>query len=290
MLMKRTATPRPRVVVLVPCSGSKAVEPLTAWTAASLPRDTQDEVALTWRRRLQNVRVANPAPELLAARDLYTGRAFQVAVAACERWRESVDCRLYVVSAGLGLVPEDSIPVPAYGLSVSAKGDEDIRARVEGKFDPAEWWRSVAAGPYSAAAVSQGAAFAEADLVVLALSGPYMEMAGQWLAEAAATRAPYNLRVVGSPLGMRPEVVVPYNRELDKQLPGTGFDLSARALWHFATWVWPRAPYYGGKSELEHHRRLVSEALGGANWTLDPAQRPVPMSRARESGTKGLIF
>src|SRR5204862_5465233 len=142
---------------------------------------------------------------------------------------------------------------------VSAKGEEDIRARVAGKFDPAAWWKAVSGGPY---AVPLDEALADADLVIVALSAPYMQMVAPALALAGcvATR----LRIVGinkdAVRGLR-AAHMPYEKSsLDKLMPGTGFDFSARALKHFVTVVWPRHPHCGSEAELAEHQRLVRDA------------------------------
>src|SRR5438045_1405061 len=132
----------PKVAVLVPCSSSKTVEALAGARAASLPQGPQRSVEAAWLGQLRGLEGVRPA------RDLYDGRAFGIAREACELWRQDIDCRLYIVSAGLGLMPSPA-PVPSYGVSVSAKGEEDIRARVAGKFDPAAWWKAVSGGPYA---------------------------------------------------------------------------------------------------------------------------------------------
>src|SRR5438477_548728 len=101
----------PKVAVLVPCSSSKTVEALAGARAASLPQGPQRSVEAAWLGQLRGLEGVRPA------RDLYDGRAFGIAREACELWRQDIDCRLYIVSAGLGLVPS---PGPGFDFSARA--------------------------------------------------------------------------------------------------------------------------------------------------------------------------
>lgn len=258
----------------------KALEAEPHLIAASLPAGSQDEVTLAWAQRL---REHSAKSNLLTARELYMGRAFQLALIAVEQWRKSADCTLYVISAGLGLVHED-LRVPPYGLSISAKGQDDIRARVVDEYDIMEWWRWIANGPYSS---SPGRMLENVDLVVAALSAPYMQMATPLIEAITTNERAVPLYILGLHHAPRGAAVMPYDRTLDRLLPGTGFDLSARALWHFATEIWPRHPRWG-QADCAVHKDLVLRALCQTEPmpalerpAVPPAGRPVP---------KGLIF
>jgi len=87
-------------------------------TPSSLPKGTQRAVESAWREKIRKL------PLSVSAEEFYAGRAFGLAV---ETARMS-NARLYVLSAGLGLLPAER-PIPVYGLTFR----RDIRTSVASK-------------------------------------------------------------------------------------------------------------------------------------------------------------
>ena len=197
---------------------------------------------------------------------LYTGRGFGIAAGAAA----SVGARLYVLSAGLGLVSSDR-QVPLYGLTVSPGHAESIAARVKGDFHSAAWFSALLKGPYS---MQWADTFAKGrGRVLLALSRPYAEMIGSSL-RALPPRSLARLRIFGASLSefLPTEVhcaIMPYDARLDAITPGTRADFSQRALAHFIRAVACRV----GDQDIEGDRDAVRRALARVTAPLR-ARRP----------------
>lgn len=222
-------------------------------------------MAAAWRRRLEG------EPALVRADRLYKGRAFSVARAAAVQ----LGAGFGVVSAGLGYV-DGAAEVPGYDLTIRAHGAASVRRRVEGAFDAAAWWREVSSGRFSS---SLQAASDGRDLILVALSRPYLEMlAGDLI--AVATARPSALRLFGlslaanAPPALRP-YVMPYDERLERLgRPGTRSDFAPRALAHFVETIVPNA------ATLEGQAALVERRLAGA-----PAASPRPERRRGDDAT-----
>src|SRR5271157_5074534 len=103
-------------VVIIPCSKSKVIHPASEAFALSLSRAEQRCVEKEWLERLHSL------PLVVVAGGLYAGRGFAYGLRAAV----AAGARLYIVSAGLGLVAADC-RVPTYGITVSGSGEESIR-------------------------------------------------------------------------------------------------------------------------------------------------------------------
>lgn len=168
---------------------------------------------------------------------------------------------LFVVSAGLGLVP-GAREVPAYGLTVGARTNDAIAARVDGRFDPQAWWRLVRIGPFS---TNWDALFAGDGLVLLALSQSYARMVATDLASLGSDRH-RRLRLFGTGIdpvltGALAPNIMPYDARLEAIRPGTRTDFAQRALAHFAgairTSADPVDDAVAVKESLSHHTAPV---------------------------------
>lgn len=146
----------------------------------------------------------------------------------------SVGTKLFVVSAGLGLVP-GSQKLPMYSLTVARRAEDSIHGKAVGRFDPAAWFEALADGPYSVAwedVFSEGA-----DRVLVALTKPYAKMATPALAKLPSSDL-RRLRLFGAgldatlPITLKP-YLLPYDDRLDTLFPGTRSDFAQRALVHF---------------------------------------------------------
>ena len=193
---------------------------------------------------------------------IYAGRAFGL----IRDLAESRSGRLYVVSAGLGLV-DGATELPVYGLTVARGVAESISDRVTGGFDTASWFSKTMTGRYS---VEWDAVFKpNGGRVLIALTRPYAEMIGPSLAALpGGLRA--RLRIFGA--GLSPALpssvasqVLPYDDRLDTLLPGTRSDFAQRALVHFTDHI------ADGVSDLPADVAGVRQALS----TVEPPVRTV---------------
>lgn len=175
------------------------------------------------------------------------GRGFGFGLAAADQ----AGARLFVVSAGLGLVA-GTTPIPSYGLTVASRDRDSISSRVTGRFDGAAWWSSVSAGPFS---TDWSEVFGSPGPVLMALSQGYANLIAADLAELDESDRS-RLRLFGAGLGeVLPASVacqaMPYDERLDVILPGTRTDFAQRALSHFVSSAAATASSAGAKEIVE---------------------------------------
>ena len=210
-------------VVTICTRRKKSRAPLPA-TAVSLPKATQEDVQAAWIGRLQTL------PPVMRADSYYAGRGFAIARDVAEK----LAGKLYVASAGLGLVPGER-EVPSYGMTVSGTGPDAISKRVAGQFEAATWFAAMLSGSYSDQWTD---VFAQGDgRVLVALTRTYAEMVGEELA-ALPARMRSRLRIFGSSLDeilpkSLTQNISPHDDRLDAVIPGTKADFPQRALLHF---------------------------------------------------------
>ena len=210
--------------VVTICTLRKRARPRQSSTPVSLQIGAQDTVQSAWIEKIGNL----PTDRVAGA--LYAGRGFGLAAQAAEL----AEAKLYVLSAGLGLVAADR-QVPVYGRTVSGGHPESIVTRIEGDFDVAAWFSALLSGPHS----DQWAdAFGRSrGRVLVALTRPYAHMVGKSLS-TLGPQSLARLRIFGASLApVLPAIlhsaVVPYDARLDAIFPGTRADFSQRALLHF---------------------------------------------------------
>lgn len=220
-------TKRADVVVTI-CTFRKRARPPAESTPASLPIDTQDAVQAAWIEKIRTL------PFDAAARVLYAGRGFSLA----NRASEIASAKLYILSAGLGLVAADR-KVPLYGLTVSAGHSDSIAGRVRGEFDPGAWFSGLQSSPLSDRWVD--AVGGGSGRILIALTRPYAQMVGESL-NALGPQTLARLRIFGAslasvlPPALHP-ALAPYDARLEAILPGTRSDFSQRALHHFVSLI-----------------------------------------------------
>lgn len=241
----------PDAVVITICTLRKKKRPPFAATPISLPIGPQNAIQTAWMEKLRALR-----PELLAGA-LYAGRGFGLATQAAE----IAESRLYIISAGLGLVAADR-KVPVYGLTVSNGYAESVASRISNEFDVGAWFSNLLSGPHSDQWTD---VFGQSSgRVLIALTRPYAEMVGKSLSELEP-QAMARLRIFGAslasalPAALRPSLV-PYNDRLDTILPGTRADFSQRALLHFARLV----AINGGSFDRDADYAAVEAAMNSA--------------------------
>lgn len=247
--------------VVTICAQQKSIKAPAHGTPAALAIQSQVEVERAWQRAV----AALPADVLVA--NLYGGRAFGLAKTAAARSAS----RLYVISAGLGIVPGESL-APAYGLTVARDVAESIASRIAGPFDPAKWFESVLTGPRSVGWDQVGTN--STGRILVALTKPYAEMAGSSLA-AARPQVLDRLRIFGAsldrtlPKWLHP-AIVPYDDRLDALVPGTRSDFAQRALLHFVEHV----------ADLAADRDVEFEAVKSSLSGVSAPDRPVRPQRS----------
>jgi hypothetical protein len=264
---KRTAAGRSALVVATCSAGKRCRDPVAA---ADLPKGPQPQVAEAWRQRLGR------EASLVRADRLYKGRAFSVVRGAAAR----IDADFGIVSAGLGYIDGATL-VPGYDLNVRDRGVASVRARVTETFDPTAWWDAMKIGPFSGDLL---VATERQDLVLVALSRPYLEMLANDLLAVVAAR-PGVLRLFGLSLAAAAPAalqscVMPYDERLERLgQPGTRSDFAPRALAHFVEYVMPAV------SETSDHAACVEVCLSQA-----PQADPRPDRRRGDDETlKGVI-
>lgn len=216
-------TTRADVVVTI-CTFRKQARPTVESTPASLPIDTQEKVQAAWIEKVQRL------PSNVAAGKIYAGRGFSLATRASE----IASAKLYILSAGLGLIAADR-KVPLYGLTVSAGHSDSVAARVRGEFDAGAWFSGLQTSPLSDRWVD--VVGAGSGRILIALTRPYAQMVGESL-NALGPQTLARLRIFGAslasalPAALQP-ALAPYDARLEAILPGTRSDFSQRALHHF---------------------------------------------------------
>ncbi|RWO83267.1 MAG: hypothetical protein EOS18_06675 [Mesorhizobium sp.] len=266
------AVTKPADVVVTICTFRKRARPPAESTPASLPIDTQDAVQAAWIERIQTL------PSDAFARVLYAGRGFSLAVRASE----IASAKLYILSAGLGLVAADR-KVPLYGLTVSARHSDSIAARIRGEFDAGAWFSGLQSSPLSdrwVDAVGRGSG-----RILIALTRPYAQMVGESL-NALGPEALARLRIFGASLAsaLPPALhlaVAPYDARLEAILPGTRSDFSQRALHHFVGLV---------AGEGQQNRDADYAAVASALAKVTAPERPRRPRRSDEELLELIAF
>jgi hypothetical protein len=243
------------------CAQQKRHKPSLEATPAALGGASLADLASQWRRLVSSLPTAAPAA------DLYAGRAFGLARDTARR----IDSRLYVISAGLGLVAGETRS-PAYGLTVTPGSTESVQPKVQGPFAPNDWFEEMLAGPHS---VSWAQIFERGPgQVLIALTRSYAAMVGPSLASLPRLQLD-RLRLFGAGLeAVLPQAlhasVVPYDGRLDTLFPGTRSDFAQRAMVHYVEHIAPAA------SDREAGNILLSATLA----PVEPPVRPVRQAAA----------
>lgn len=241
-------------VVITNCTNRKRGVVITSLSASSLDVGTVDDVAAQWIERLKNA----IAPKV--ARNTYCGRSFREA----ESSAISLNAPLYIVSAGLGVVESNSA-VPVYNLTVSTGTSNTISNRIIGTTTPQSWWSTISKGTRFGSSLLDVLAKHPNDLILIALSRPYIEMIHHELLQIAPNQG-RRLRFFGKNLdNVLPALLsnnwMPYDDRLDFAgigCSGTQADFAQRSLRHFVGRVLPDA---SNDSCAEAHRTAVLTTL-----------------------------
>lgn len=240
-----------RTLFVTNCTSRKRDSGDLSKHARNLSPGSLDTVVREWIARIGSDGARVPADRL------YCGRVFTEVMTAAQSlgaWHPKV----YVASAGLGLVPVET-RVPAYGATIARPSDDDLLAKIPGA-SSRDWWRAITAiSPFS-----DTPRVSRAHLTLVALSRPYLAMLMDDLTAWDAL-APGRLRLFARlPRDQVPDplrrALMPYDGRLDDPggpLPGTHGDFAQRALRHFAERVVPKAP----AASAAVHAAIVTQEL-----------------------------
>lgn len=249
-------------LILTNCTNRKRGTVSSKLSAHSLPKGTYKEVSSEWVRRIQ------AAPKNAAAQRLYCGRAVTETLQAAR----TLNAQVAFVSAGLGIVRAEEA-VPAYTLTASGHGADNIGSRLTESYSPARWWDALMRAQRETHALARVIEAQGPSLILVALPASYLQMVGEALT-ALSPRQRQSLRILGPrraeevPAALRSQWL-PYDDRLDN--PGSGFngttaDFPHRALRHFVTHL-PADRLR--RPAAEHH-----EAVEGWIGALKPYVRP----------------
>lgn len=205
------------------CSARKTVPPAAGLTFNDLVQGSQGQVADQWKSALKR------APVLTSASDLYCGRG----VRRMQRLATHISARLFIASAGLGLVRSGD-RIPSYNLSVSPGIVSAVQRRVSGEFSAKEWWGGLQESKY--AVPFQQVFGADTGLVLIAVSSAYVPLLTSQLCQLESAQRD-RLRLFGAVDSRYPHqlshLLLPYDKRLDALVRGPKIDFAQRAAEHF---------------------------------------------------------
>ena len=222
---------RPGTVhVVVTCANRKTVPVPAGLRLDSVPRRSGAGRAREWIRRLTGL----AGVPFTAARDLYAGEHWMIA-RGLPGAAGQAQVRLWVCSAGYGLIPADA-QVRPYAATFS--GPED---RVPGGADGArQWWQALAGwegpAPGQPRSITSLAAADPSASFLLALSAAYLDACRDDITDAATQVAdPDTFMVISAGArfpGSTAGVMVPASARLQSCLGGTRQALNIRIAAH----------------------------------------------------------
>jgi hypothetical protein len=259
------------VHVVVTCTKRKTRPPSAGLQLHETAAATPEARAEAWITRLHEA-----TGDFVPARDLYAGDHWSVALSIPDA-APTLDIRLWVCSAGYGLLPVDTLIAP-YSATFSATHPDAVHRGLAG-VPRAEvlrrWWEQLAqwegpepGRPRTLLALAE--AHPDASLLIVA-SAPYLRALSADLADARkALRSPDKLSIVSAAarhLKGLAESVVPFDRRLQQVLRGADMSLNVRVA---------RELLLNGaepvRSSLAHHAELLSRGLKRRETIARPSQ------------------
>ena len=252
-------------IVLTNCTNRKKGLAAFGLTSDSLDAGSIDVIAKQWLDRLKNAQAEN------LAREIYCGRSFREAEASAT----SLNCPLYVVSAGLGIVNSEQ-SVPVYNLTISSGTTNSICNKVTDHTSTNTWWsRIVKENPFGTSLIDTLENHPD-DLILIALSRPYITLLQDELLDCSIHQQ-HRLRFFGKKLNsVLPASLdrnwMPYDDRLD--CAGTGYsgtqtDFAQRSLRHFVIEVLNKLQ----DGDACTHRSMVLESLSPLNKRVTPNRK-----------------
>jgi hypothetical protein len=218
------------VHVIVTCTNRKTMSIPTALRLDNVPGCGTEARAQEWVARL----AGTSSTPLIAAQDLYAGEHWMIARGLPGRARHA-QVRLWICSAGYGLIPADSLIRP-YAATFSGGSDRVPGAGVGAR----QWWHALACweGPTQGEprSICSLAASDPSACLLLALSAPYLDACRDDVAAAAGLVAESDTFMVISagarPAGSIGAATVPADARIQTFLGGTRQALNARIAAH----------------------------------------------------------
>lgn len=243
------------ITLISTCTNRKRRPAQRDLRARNLPHGDAFAVAREWTRRI------DAAPKDVLASDLYAGRTFTEATRAAAKAK----ARLLIVSAGLGLITTDSL-VPGYDLTLAVTSEDSVLAKTKGSSDA--WWTAL-----NSSRASAEPDFSGEELILAALSRPYLQMVGsdwaKWPAERLARLRLFSKDLPKDLPSVLADAWIPYDDRLDQapgDYAGTQSDFAQRALRHFVETV-------GGQvAPIATQRLVVETALSALTHRQIPSR------------------
>lgn len=216
-------------IVLTNCTNRKSGATNPLLVCENLETSTIGNVAHQWINRLKAVPAVNIASKT------YGGRGFREA----ESSANSLNCPLYVVSAGLGIIKSTQL-IPSYNLTISFGSNNSINKKITDFTSTDKWWSFIANKTNYGSSLFNTLKDKSEGLILIALSRPYIELIKHELLHFPPDQEA-RLRFFGKNLNyVLPEYLhknwMPYDDRLDstgETYKGTQGDFAQRALRHF---------------------------------------------------------
>ncbi len=240
-------------IILTNCTNRKRGVTVPGLNQDNLAPGSIEFVANQWLALLKG------APAINTAREIYCGRSFREAEASSR----TLNCPLYVVSAGLGIIFSE-LSVPVYNLTVTSKKSDSILNKVCGDVSPRIWWSRVTKGNPFGSSLNTILNNHFDDLILIALSRTYLELLRNELLLCPLDQQ-LRLRFFGKNLdSVLPSALtgnwMPYDDRLDgagQGHSGTQSDFAQRALRHFVSKILHQCE----DGDTNTHRSMVLESL-----------------------------
>ena len=207
------------------CTNRKRFLPRKELQGRNLPTNSLEKFSTEWKGRLDE------AKAMVEVSDLYCGRAFKEAL----RIHEKEDTTLYVISAGLGLIPVNQL-IPPYSLTISKNSKDFIGNKIQGEpFSPTSWWNLLHEHETNQKPLANLLEKSPDVLTVIALPDTYIPLVKEDLL-TTEMKGLKNLRIVGprSEISLGHKLgnfLMPYNQGFDgpdSPIPGTKSDFAQR--------------------------------------------------------------
>lgn len=256
------------MIVLTNCTSRKASNDPSLCLGGYRGDKSLAAIAADWVALTQRTAATAPAGAL------YCGRPITDA-----RWvAERSGGRLYILSAGLGLVGADDL-VPNYDATISGRGNWLADVLRRGSHPAGRWWAALCEAQGRPEPLLKllgeecgGECF---DIKLVALPSSYLAMVAAEMGQLPE-KACENLRIFTSPLGQRMlsgplgRCALPYDERLEmlEGFKGTQADFPQRAMRHFV-------------SHLMTQGQQIEGARSAVLGTLRECAKPQRPSRAR---------
>lgn len=245
-----------KAIIVTTCTNRKRRPALEALRARNLPLGSIEQVASDWVGRVSSAR------DLCYPEQVYCGRSYVEAINASK----VIGAPLYVISAGLGLVPP-LWQIPAYDLTTTKSSKDRIQSRITETIGDADWWNQIGIARGNENPITELVREHPDQVIIIGVSSGYLELIRDDLGSLNDCEL-QRVRIVG----IRPSndvphdlanLIMPYDERLDgpdTPNPGTRGDFAQRALHHFCCLILETGNQEGDQIA---HAEMVRESLEG---------------------------